>query len=344
MAAAAKNSSTARVLVSASGSTSREWLPTSSSKRCWWPGGSILGQHRQLEEAQLIAASHNSAAIALTPPCRLLLGPYRARSWTSLGGSSNSSARSSCAGWRPPHLLRLLGDDLIDPAFLDLGVEDADSGRLAAVALELGAACQARSSTPAVGSISSTPRSFRVASSSSRLPLPDDDAAAQQRQLAGRPVSPAAQRARCSGVRRASRCNAWRPRSTISAPSVTLISTPSTPGGSALVRSVDMGQLSRNGGLLATPEIWRSTVVEPTASASRSTWLIVASDQGEAVQAIALSGSALNRSVLRQRMSRSPWNFGGGPAGDQAASSLAGVTSVMVASRAAGGWAGAGSR
>jgi hypothetical protein len=24
-----------------------------------------------------------------------------------------------------------------------------------------------------------------------------------------------------------------------------------------------MGQLSRNGGLLATPEIWRSTVVEP---------------------------------------------------------------------------------
>jgi hypothetical protein len=36
------------------------------------------------------------------------------------------------------------------------------------------------------------------------------------------------------------------------APSVTLISTPSTPGGSALVRWVDMGLLSRNGGLLAT--------------------------------------------------------------------------------------------
>jgi hypothetical protein len=36
-----------------------------------------------------------------------------------------------------------------------------------------------------------------------------------------------------------------------------------------------------------------------------------------------------------QRMSQSPWNFGGGPTGDQAASSLAGVTVVMVASSAA---------
>jgi Phage integrase family len=35
-----------------------------------------------------------------------------------------------------------------------------------------------------------------------------------------------------------------------------------------------------------------------------------------------------------RRMSRRPWNFGGGPTGDQAASSLVGVT-VMVASRAA---------
>jgi transposase IS116/IS110/IS902 family protein len=32
----------------------------------------------------------------------------------------------------------------------------------------------------------------------------------------------------------------------------------------------------------------------------------------------------------RERLSRSPWNFGGGPAGDQAASSLAGVTAVAI--------------
>ena len=38
--------------------------------------------------------------------------------------------------------------------------------------------------------------------------------------------------------------------------------------------------------------------------------------------------------LLRWRLSRSPWNFGGGPWRDQAASSLVGVT-VMVASRAA---------
>ena len=34
------------------------------------------------------------------------------------------------------------------------------------------------------------------------------------------------------------------------------------------------------------------------------------------------------------RLSRSPWNFGGGPMRDQAASSLVGVTAAMVWSRA----------
>ena len=44
---------------------------------------------------------------------------------------------------------------------------------------------------------------------------------------------------------------------------------------------------------------------------------------------------ALWQHGLVTRMSRSPWNFGGGPAGDQAASSLVGVTVAIVASRAA---------
>ncbi|HEX2374109.1 MAG TPA: HAD family hydrolase [Actinomycetota bacterium] len=51
------------------------------------------------------------------------------------------------------------------------------------------------------------------------------------------------------------------------------------------------------------------------------------------VQVVMLTGD--NRATAeRMRMSRVPWNFGGGPSGDQAASSLVGVTSVIVASRA----------
>jgi hypothetical protein len=56
----------------------------------------------------------------------------------------------------------------------------------------------------------------------------------------------------------------------------------------------------------------------------------VAAAAGELTRAIALATRAAD-----MRMSRSPWNFGGGLAGDQAASSLVGVTSVTVASRAA---------
>jgi hypothetical protein len=45
---------------------------------------------------------------------------------------------------------------------------------------------------------------------------------------------------------------------------------------------------------------------------------------------------------LPLRMSQSPWNFGGGPTGDQAASSLVGVRSVAIvwssATRSAGRW------
>jgi hypothetical protein len=46
----------------------------------------------------------------------------------------------------------------------------------------------------------------------------------------------------------------------------------------------------------------------------------------------------LNKEIKRrtERMSRPPWNFGGGPVGDQAAaSSLLGVTVAVVASSAA---------
>jgi hypothetical protein len=47
---------------------------------------------------------------------------------------------------------------------------------------------------------------------------------------------------------------------------------------------------------------------------------------------ISLDGTVVAPRPFR-RMSRVPWNFGGGPLGDQAASSLVGVT-AMVASRA----------
>jgi hypothetical protein len=56
---------------------------------------------------------------------------------------------------------------------------------------------------------------------------------------------------------------------------------------------------------------------------------------------VALSTLPDSQVLVTVRLSRSPWNFGGGPLLDQAASSLVGVTAVMVWSRAvrnAGRW------
>jgi hypothetical protein len=64
---------------------------------------------------------------------------------------------------------------------------------------------------------------------------------------------------------------------------------------------------------------------------------------GQIFQDGRLSASDVQGGLIRSRMSRSPWNFGGGPAGDQAASSLVGVTALIVASRRHGGRAGTGS-
>jgi hypothetical protein len=48
---------------------------------------------------------------------------------------------------------------------------------------------------------------------------------------------------------------------------------------------------------------------------------------------VEVAGDQVTVQIEGMRMSRVPWNFGGGPLGDQAASSLVGVT-AMVASRA----------
>jgi hypothetical protein len=165
----------------------------------------------------------------------------------------------------------LLGDDLLDPTARDLAVQRRRQQM--ALALELGALAE-RPGPPAPevrvdAALGATELQGGVVVLAFPLPDPDDDAAAQQRQrsgvaagspcLTGRSTN---QMLRRSAWARPMR-NAWRPRSTISAPSVTLISTPSTPGGTALVRLVDMGLLSRNGGLLATPKAGDSSLAEP---------------------------------------------------------------------------------
>jgi hypothetical protein len=86
----------------------------------------VLGQHRQLKEAQLVARLPQLGGdVAQLPHARRpLRGPHRAKELDLV--QREQQLVGECLlrfGQQPPDLLRLLGDDLVDPTLVDLAVQ-----------------------------------------------------------------------------------------------------------------------------------------------------------------------------------------------------------------------------
>src|SRR6266508_249053 len=161
----------------------------------------VLGQHRQLEKAQLVAhLPQLGGDVAQLPHARTpLRGPHRAKELDLL--QREQQLFGECLlrlGQQPPDLLRVLGDDLLDPTALDLAVQRRRQQMALAdpVALELGPLAERLGSfTPEVrveAALGVAELQGGVVVLAFPLPNPDDDAAAQQRQLSGVVLSPQA--------------------------------------------------------------------------------------------------------------------------------------------------------